>query len=216
MATYRDFHRRSLDEREAFWAEQAKLVDWQQPFDEVLDYSRPPFARWFVGGETNLCHNAVDRHLAARGDQKALIWISTEVDQTRTLHLPRSCIDEVNRVAAMLQRARRRAGRPRADLHADDRRGGVRDARLRAHRRDPLGGVRRLRRGEPRRAHRRREAGADGHRRRRHAAWARSVPYKPLVDEALKLAQAPAAARCCSSTAASTRAMPCVPGRDVD
>ena len=50
MATYRDFHRRSIDEREAFWAEEAELVDWQRPFDEVLDYSRPPFARWFVGG----------------------------------------------------------------------------------------------------------------------------------------------------------------------
>jgi propionyl-CoA synthetase len=47
----------------------------------VLDYSRPPFARWFVGGRTNLCHNAVDRHLAARGDQAALVYISTETGQ---------------------------------------------------------------------------------------------------------------------------------------
>ena len=39
------------------------LIDWERPFDRVLDYSRPPFARWFVGGLTNLCHNAVDRHL---------------------------------------------------------------------------------------------------------------------------------------------------------
>ena len=88
MASYREFHRRSIAEREGFWAEQAKLVHWQQAVRQVLDYSRPPFARWFVGGETNLCHNAVDRHLAARAEQKALVWISTEVDQTRTLHLP--------------------------------------------------------------------------------------------------------------------------------
>ena len=80
MATYREFHRRSIDDREGFWAEEAKRVHWQRPFQKVLDYSRPPFA-WFVGGETNLCYNAVDRHLASRGDQTALVWISTEVDQ---------------------------------------------------------------------------------------------------------------------------------------
>ncbi len=65
--------------------------------------------------------------------------------------------------------ARRQARRPRADLHADDRRGGVRDARLRAHRRDPLGGVRRLRGRLARHPHRRRQAGADGQLGRRHA-----------------------------------------------
>jgi propionyl-CoA synthetase len=102
VTSYRDFHRRSLEDRERFWAEEAKLVDWHKPFKQVLDYSKPPFARWFVGGETNLCHNAVDRHLAKRGEQKALVWISTEVDQSKSftyneLHL------EVNRVAAMMQ-----------------------------------------------------------------------------------------------------------------
>ena len=102
MASYRDFHRRSIDQREAFWAEEAKLVHWQRPYEKVLDYSRPPFARWFVGGYTNLCHNALDRHLAARGDQPALVWISTEVNETRSftfleLHA------EVNRVAAMMR-----------------------------------------------------------------------------------------------------------------
>ncbi len=64
---YSAFHRRSIDDRDGFWREQAALVDWHRPFDQVLDYSRPPFAKWFVGGLTNLCHNAVDRHLAARG-----------------------------------------------------------------------------------------------------------------------------------------------------
>lgn len=79
--TYRAFHERSIRNPDGFWAEQAKLVDWNKPYAKVLDYSRPPFARWFVGGETNLCHNAIDRHLAARGDQRALVYISTEVDQ---------------------------------------------------------------------------------------------------------------------------------------
>jgi propionyl-CoA synthetase len=102
MSTYREFHRRSIAEREAFWAEEARLVHWHKPFGKVLDYTRPPFAKWFVGGETNLCYNALDRHLAARGKQKALIWISTEVDQTKTYSFE-ELYGEVNRVAAMMQ-----------------------------------------------------------------------------------------------------------------
>ena len=102
MTTYKEFHRRSLQERDAFWAEEAKLIDWHKPAAKVLDYSRPPFAKWFVGGETNLCHNALDRHLAERGGQKALVWISTEVDQTRSFTY-RELHAEVNRAAAMLQ-----------------------------------------------------------------------------------------------------------------
>ena len=102
MPGYREFHRRSIEDREAFWSEQARLIHWQKPFGKVLDYSRPPFARWFVGGETNLCYNAVDRHLGSRGDQKALVWISTEVNQTRAFTY-RQLSEEVNRVAAMMQ-----------------------------------------------------------------------------------------------------------------
>jgi propionyl-CoA synthetase len=102
MGQYGQFYRRSIEDREAFWAEQAALVDWHKPFGQVLDYSRPPFARWFAGGETNLCHNAVDRHLAARGDQAALIWISTEVDAQKS-YTYRELHFEVQRTAAMLQ-----------------------------------------------------------------------------------------------------------------
>jgi len=103
MATsYRDFHRRSLEDREGFWAEQAKLVDWHKPFDKVLDYKRPPFARWFVGGLTNLCHNAVDRHLGTRASQNALIYISTETGEQRTYTF-RDLHAEVNRCAGMVQ-----------------------------------------------------------------------------------------------------------------
>ena len=64
-------------------ARRRSSIDWHTPFTRVLDYCRPPFARWFVGGRTNLCHNAVDRHLAARGDQPALVYISTETGETR-------------------------------------------------------------------------------------------------------------------------------------
>jgi propionyl-CoA synthetase len=102
MTTYREFHRRSIQDREAFWAEEARRIHWHKPFAKVLDYSRPPFARWFVGGETNLCHNALDRHLAARGEQPALVWISTEVERTQSFTY-RQLHAEVNRAAAMLQ-----------------------------------------------------------------------------------------------------------------
>jgi propionyl-CoA synthetase len=102
MATYKEFHRASLADRDAFWRAEAALVDWQTPFASVLDYSKPPFAKWFVGGRTNLCHNAIDRHVATRGAQKALVYISTETGETRAytfseLHA------EVNRFAAALK-----------------------------------------------------------------------------------------------------------------
>ena len=80
---YADFYRRSIEDRDGFWAEQAQLVDWHTPPTQVCDYSNPPFARWFVGGTTNLCHNAVDRHLKDRADQAALIAVSTEINTER-------------------------------------------------------------------------------------------------------------------------------------
>ncbi len=102
MKTYREFHERSLADREGFWREEARFVDWQTPFGHVLDHSRPPFAKWFVGGRTNLCHNAVDRHLAVRADQAALIYISTETDE-QARYTYAELHDEVNVMAAMLK-----------------------------------------------------------------------------------------------------------------
>ncbi|NBW67218.1 MAG: propionate--CoA ligase [Betaproteobacteria bacterium] len=102
MGSFAQFHKRSIADRDNFWAEQAKTIDWQTPPQHICDYSNPPFAKWFVGGTTNLCHNAVDRHLKDRGDQAALIFVSTETEQEKTytykdLHL------EVQRMAAILQ-----------------------------------------------------------------------------------------------------------------
>ncbi len=98
---YADFHRRSIEDRDGFWREQAQLIDWHRPFDQICDYSRPPFTRWFVGGQTNLCHNAVDRHLKDRADQNALIFVSTETD-TEKVYSYRELHAEVNRMAAIL------------------------------------------------------------------------------------------------------------------
>ncbi len=98
---YNAFHQRSIQDPDGFWAEQAKLIDWHEPFTKVLDYSRSPFAKWFVGGKTNLCYNAVDRHLVAHGDQTALIYISAETNQEKIYNF-RELYEEVNRTAAIL------------------------------------------------------------------------------------------------------------------
>ena len=102
MSAYRDFHRRSIADREGFWAEQAGLIHWEKRFSRALEYAKPPFAKWFVGGETNLCHNAIDRHVGARARQTALVYISTETGEEKTftyaeLHA------EVQRAAAMMK-----------------------------------------------------------------------------------------------------------------
>ena len=99
---YADFYRRSITDRDAFWAEQAQLIDWHTPFEQVCDASHPPFAKWFVGGQTNLCHNAVDRHLATRGEQRALIAVSTET-HTEHVYSFTELHAEVVRMAAILQ-----------------------------------------------------------------------------------------------------------------
>jgi len=101
MTDFAEFHRRSIQDRDGFWAEQARLIDWETPFEQVCDYSNPPFARWFVGGRTNLCHNAVDRHLKDRADQNALIFVSTETNQEH-LYTFRELHAEVQRMAACL------------------------------------------------------------------------------------------------------------------
>jgi len=101
MNRYREFHRRSVEEPAQFWREQAQRIHWETPFTQVLDDSRLPFAKWFVGGRTNLCYNALDRHLAARAEQTALVYVSTEtgIEQSYSyvqLHA------EVNRMAAIM------------------------------------------------------------------------------------------------------------------
>lgn len=98
---YADFYRRSIDDRDGFWAEQAQRIDWQTPPQQTCDYSNPPFARWFVGGTTNLCHNAVDRHLKGRADQAALIAVSTETN-TEQVYSFSQLHAEVQRMAAAL------------------------------------------------------------------------------------------------------------------
>jgi propionyl-CoA synthetase len=100
--SYQDSYAKSLHSPEAFWTTEAARIDWVKSFNKVCDYSRPPFTKWFVGGETNLCYNAIDRHLVERPDQAALVWVSSEVNETRTFTY-RELFVKVNRFAAILR-----------------------------------------------------------------------------------------------------------------
>ncbi|MEC5212515.1 propionyl-CoA synthetase [Polaromonas sp. CG_9.5] len=102
MTRYADFYRQSIDQPDAFWAEQAGLIEWHKPFDRVCNYDNPPFVKWYEGGLTNLCHNAVDRHLKDRADQAALIAVSSETG-TEKIYTFADLHAEVQRMAASLK-----------------------------------------------------------------------------------------------------------------
>jgi propionyl-CoA synthetase len=103
---YADFHRTSIEDPENFWRKEAERIDWHTPFSQVLDYSRPPFVKWFVGGQTNLCHNAVDRWASIQGEQAALIAITTETSDgspAEKIWSFKELQTEVERMAAIMQ-----------------------------------------------------------------------------------------------------------------
>ena len=100
---YDDTHRRSIEDPAGYWGELAEELHWYKRWDTVLDDSKAPFYRWFVGGETNICYNAVDRHaLGSRRGQAAIIWESAETGQSRTLTFF-ELYREVNRLAGVLK-----------------------------------------------------------------------------------------------------------------
>jgi propionyl-CoA synthetase len=84
MGRYALLHKRSLNEKENFWAEVAEAVDWVEKWDRVLDDREPPFYRWFTGATLNTCHNALDRHVVAgNGARLALIYDSPLTDSQK-------------------------------------------------------------------------------------------------------------------------------------
>ena len=85
-----------------FWEEAAREIDWIKPADKVFDPQAGAYGRWFVGAECNTCHNAVDRHVARRGDQAAIIYDSPVTGTKRTLTYA-ELQDEVATLAALLQ-----------------------------------------------------------------------------------------------------------------
>jgi len=72
---YQEAYRRSVEDPEGFWAEQASTFTWRKKWDKVLEWDfRKPDVKWFIGGKLNITENCLDRHLATRGDQTAIIW----------------------------------------------------------------------------------------------------------------------------------------------
>ena len=79
--SYEDAYRRSLEDREGFWSIAAGAIHWEKKWDKVLDDSKAPFYRWFVGGKMNTCYNAIDIHVEnGRKDQTAIIYDSPVTD----------------------------------------------------------------------------------------------------------------------------------------
>jgi len=90
MGRYRQEHDRSITDPQAYWADQAELVDWIKKPRRILDDSRPPFYRWYPDATLNTCYNALDRHVVSgRADQAALIYDSPVTGVKRTLSYAR-------------------------------------------------------------------------------------------------------------------------------
>jgi propionyl-CoA synthetase len=100
---YARAHRRSLEDPEGFWADAARGVDWIRRPGRVLDDDRPPFYRWFEGGQLNTCYNALDRHvISGRADQPALHYDSPVTGSARTLTYAQ-LLEQVARFGGALQ-----------------------------------------------------------------------------------------------------------------
>jgi len=86
-AQYRVMYRRSIEDPEGFWSEQAKeLLSWERPWDQVLEWDyHKAHIRWFDGGRLNVSANCLDRHLKTRGEQTAILWEGDEPGDVRTL-----------------------------------------------------------------------------------------------------------------------------------
>lgn len=103
MNSHQEALSRSLEQPEAFWAEQAESIHWYQKWDKVLDSSHAPFYRWFTGGKLNTCYNALDVHVdQGRGDQAALIYDSPVTDTTRTYSYTQ-LLEQVKKLAGAMR-----------------------------------------------------------------------------------------------------------------
>jgi len=103
LTSYAQAHRQSIEDPEGFWGEAARGIDWVTQPHQVLDSSRPPFYRWFQGGQLNTCYNALDRHvIAGRGDQPALHYDSPVTGTSRTLTYA-ELLQQVSRFGGVLR-----------------------------------------------------------------------------------------------------------------
>ncbi|GAA1742798.1 acetate--CoA ligase [Microbacterium paludicola] len=97
-----ELYEKAETDREGFWADQSReLLHWSTPFTQVLDWSNPPFAKWFADGALNVAYNCLDRHVeAGNGDRVALLWEGEPGDERRLTYA--ELTDEVKRLANVL------------------------------------------------------------------------------------------------------------------
>ena len=102
---YQTAYQKSVDDPESFWAEIAQEFQWRKPWTKTLQWNfEEPSIKWFVGGKLNITENCLDRHLAERGDQPAIIWEPNDPHETGTTLTYRMLHDQVCRFANVLKR----------------------------------------------------------------------------------------------------------------
>ncbi len=205
QAKYQEMYARSVSDPNGFWAEQAKRIGWMKPFTKVENTSFAPgniSIKWFEDGVLNVAWNCIDRHLEKRGDQTAIIWEGDNPVGIEAHHLSPAARRslQIRQHPAHPQRQERRS---RHHLSADDSGSRLRDAGLRADRRDPFGGVRRLLAGQPRPAHHRLPIQDRHHRRRGSARRQESAAEEPM--------SMPRSPRPAVSTGSSSSSAPAAP-----
>ena len=101
---YHEAYKKSVDDPEGFWAEQAETFTWHQKWHTVLknDFITPD-VRWFEGGKMNITENCLDRHIATKGDQTAILWEANEANEPSIKYTYKQLLAEVNKCANALK-----------------------------------------------------------------------------------------------------------------
>ena len=101
---YQETYRRSVSDPEGFWGSIAENFLWRKKWDQVLQWNfKTPDVKWFGGGKLNITENALDRHVAERGDQTAILWVSNDPDAPAKSYSYRQLLEEVNQAANALK-----------------------------------------------------------------------------------------------------------------
>jgi propionyl-CoA synthetase len=206
---------RSIKDPNGFWGDAAEAIHWYKRWDKVLDDSNPPFYRWFVGGELNTCYNALDRHVeGGRADQAAMIYDSPVTDTIKT-YTYRQLRDEVALFAgALADRGVVKGDRvliympmiPEAVIAM------LACARIGAIHSVVFGGfasnelATRINDAKPKVI----VSASCG------IEVKRVIPYKPLLDEAIRMSNSDAQPQSCIIYQRPMETAPLTPGRDVD
>jgi acetyl-CoA synthetase len=168
---YHSLYRQSVEEPDAFWAAQAKIVDWIKPFSKVKNtsFTGDVSIRWFEDGTLNVSANCVDRHAATQPETTAIIWEGDDPEKSRHISYL-ELKEQVCRLAnALKKRGVKRGDRVTIYLPM------IPEAAfaMLAHRRGPLRGVRRVFAGQPRQPH-------SGRRKPRHHYRGRRYARRPV------------------------------------